>query len=90
VRDRTILLDETNRAHRVLGVVVRSLDWLARCRIAPARTGDPVGLVERDGSTLAGGAAVVRVLSRLPLTAMCALPLTGLARLGLRRRAAAA
>jgi uncharacterized membrane protein YphA (DoxX/SURF4 family) len=70
-RDRVLRIDPASRR---LGTLVRSLDWLARFRVEPARPGAPLELVDRDGTTIRGGPAVAFALSRLPLTAWFALP----------------
>lgn len=77
-RDRTLVIDPGSAAQRAFVRVVRGLDWLARFRIATAPSGTAITaitLIDRDGRPLAGGWAVCRVLSRLPLTAWVCLPL---------------
>lgn len=74
-RDRVLVLDAGSAAQRRFGLLVRSLDWLARFRIEWGPNGGAVSLVDRDGRVAGGGRAVCRVLSRLPLTAWFALPL---------------
>jgi hypothetical protein len=69
-RDRVLRVDPGVPLWRV----VRALDWLARFRLEPAPPGAAVELVDRDGTTIRGGAAVAFALSRLPLTAWFALP----------------
>jgi uncharacterized membrane protein YphA (DoxX/SURF4 family) len=73
-RDRVLRIDPAIPRHRRLGEVVRRLDWLARFRVEPAQPGTRLEVVDRDGTTILGGAAVVLTLSRLPLTAWFALP----------------
>jgi uncharacterized membrane protein YphA (DoxX/SURF4 family) len=73
-RDRVLRIDPAAARQRRLGTLVRRLDWLARFRIEPARPGSPVEVVDRDGTTFRGRAAVAFALSRLPLTAWFALP----------------
>lgn len=78
--------DRTVRVHgrSPLAHAVRAGDWFARFRIEEPRPGDPeVVVVDRNGATVTGRAAVVLVLSRLPSTFLFAAPflLTG------RRRA---
>jgi uncharacterized membrane protein YphA (DoxX/SURF4 family) len=73
-RDRVIRIDPTAARQRRLGAVVRGLDWLARFRVELARAGSPLEVVDRDGTTLRGAAAVAFALSRLPPTAWFALP----------------
>jgi vitamin K-dependent gamma-carboxylase len=68
-RGRVIRIDQPR-----WGAGIRRLDWLARFRIEPARPGARVEVVDRDGTTITGAAAVVFALSRLPLTAWFALP----------------
>jgi uncharacterized membrane protein YphA (DoxX/SURF4 family) len=70
-RDRVLRLDMSDPAQLRLARVVRRLDWLARFRIEP---GSALAVVDRDGTTLRGKAAVALVFSRLPLTAWFALP----------------
>jgi hypothetical protein len=64
-RDRTLVVDP--RWH----TTIQRLDWLARFRIEP---GTRIAVTDRDGTTLHGRAALILVLSRLPLTAWFALP----------------
>jgi HTTM domain len=73
-RDRVLRIDASAPRQRRLGALVRRLDWLARFRVEPAPPGSRLELVDRDGTTLRGGAAVAFALSRLPLTAWFALP----------------
>jgi hypothetical protein len=73
-RDRVLRIDATATRQRRLGALVRRLDWLARFRVEPAARGSRLEVVDRDGTTLHGGAAVAFALSRLPLTAWFALP----------------
>ena len=73
-RDRVLRIDPTADRQQRLGVVVRRLDWLARFRVEPAPPGSRPAVVDRDGTTIYGGAAVAFGLSRLPLTAWFALP----------------
>jgi hypothetical protein len=73
-RDRVLRLDPASARHRRLGAAVRALDWLARFRVEPAEPGQPLEVVDRDGTTRRGGAAAAFALSRLPLTAWFALP----------------
>jgi hypothetical protein len=70
-RDRVIRIDLTAPRQRRFGATVRALDWLARFRVEP---GPGLEVVDRDGTTVRGTAAVALVLSRLPLTAWFALP----------------
>jgi hypothetical protein len=70
-RDRVIRIDPGRR----WGAVITRLDWLARFRIEPPQQpGSPLEVVDRDGTTFHGPAAVAFTLSRLPLTAWFALP----------------
>jgi hypothetical protein len=73
-RDRVLRIDPSSRSQRRLGAVVRALDWLARFRVEPAPAGSPPEVVDRDGTTTRGAAAVTLTFSRLPLTACFALP----------------
>jgi membrane protein implicated in regulation of membrane protease activity len=73
-RDRVLRLDPTADRQRRLGALVRALDWLARFRVEPGPPGSAPEVVDRDGTTIAGGPAVAFALSRLPLTAWFALP----------------
>ena len=83
-RDRVLLLDPGAASQRRFARVVRGLDWLARFRVEWGPSGTPVSLVERDGRVVAGGWALCRVLSRLPVTAWFTLPVLLLP--GARRR----
>ena len=69
-RDRVLRVDP----HAPLARVVRALDWLARFRLEPAPAGSAPEVVDRDGTIVRGGPAVAFVLSRLPVTALFALP----------------
>jgi hypothetical protein len=73
-RDRVLRIDPTAASHRRLHALVRALDWLARFRVEPAPPGSRLEVMDRDGTELRGGPAVVFALSRLPLTAWFALP----------------
>jgi hypothetical protein len=73
-RDRVLRIDPTARGQRRLRAVVRGLDWLARFRVETAPPGSRVEVSDRDGTTIAGPAAVIFTLSRLPLTAWFTLP----------------
>jgi uncharacterized membrane protein YphA (DoxX/SURF4 family) len=73
-RDRALRLDPTAGGHRRLRELVRALDWLARFRVESASPGSRLEFVDRDGTAIRGGPAVVFALSRLPLTAWFALP----------------
>jgi len=73
-RDRVLRIDPTARRHRRLRSLVRGLDWLARFRVEPRPPGSRLEIVDRDGTTSGGTAAVAFALSRLPLTAWFALP----------------
>lgn len=70
-RDRVLRVDLTDPGQRRLANAVRALDWLARFRVEP---GSALAVVDRDGSTIRGKAAIALTLSRLPLTAWFALP----------------
>ena len=70
-RERVVRVDPARRRFVTL---VRRLDWLARFRVEAGSSGSQLEVVDRDGVTLRGGAAVALVLSRLPLTAWFALP----------------
>jgi hypothetical protein len=74
-RDRVLRMDPADADQRRFGALVRRLDWLARFRVETAPPGARLEVVDRDGSTIRGAAAVVFALSRLPLTAWFALPL---------------
>jgi hypothetical protein len=74
-RDRVLRMDPADAGQRRFGALVRRLDWLARFRVETAPPGARLEVVDRDGSTIRGAAAVVFALSRLPLTAWFALPL---------------
>jgi len=73
-RDRVLVLDPDVASQRRLATAVRSLDWLARFRIAWGASGAPVTIVDRDGRVVEGPWAACLVLSRLPLTAWFTLP----------------
>jgi hypothetical protein len=53
--------------------VVQSLDWLGRFHV---RAGERVEVIDRGGAVLTGRTAVLRILSRLPLTAWFAIPVS--------------
>ena len=76
-RDRLIQLDRSRRGARVLGAVVRGLDWLARFRVEdlPPGAACAIVLVDRDGRRHTGGVAARLVLSRLPLAFFPCAPL---------------
>jgi hypothetical protein len=68
-RDRVIRLGRSTRRARTLARVVPALDWLDRFRIEDPQPGDPdVVLVDRDGTTVQGRAAVRGIVERLPVT----------------------
>jgi hypothetical protein len=74
-RDRVLLLGTDTTPRMRLARLIRALDWLARFDIQEQRAGGPaLSLRERDGSQWSGRRALVRVFSRLPLTAFFALP----------------
>jgi Vitamin K-dependent gamma-carboxylase len=73
-RDRVLRIDTTDDWQRRWLAMVRRLDWLARFRVEPAAPGSSLEVVDRDGTVVRGTAAVVLMLSRLPLTAWFALP----------------
>jgi Vitamin K-dependent gamma-carboxylase len=79
-RDRVLRIDPTDGRQRRFGAAVRRLDWLARFRVEHAPLGSRLQVVDRDGTTRCGSAAVALALSRLPLTAWFALPALLLAR----------
>jgi hypothetical protein len=76
VEDRVLVLDSTDVRQRRLGRLVRHLDWLARFVVVDGPPGAPVQVTDRDGTRLSGVPAVALALSRLPVTAWFALPLT--------------
>ena len=78
-RDRVLRID------RRWASVARAFDWLARFHIQPARPGSRLEVVDRDGATVRGTPALALALSRLPLTAWFALPVTLLSRRMTRR-----
>ncbi len=86
-RDRVLRIDVAR--HRRWSAVLRGLDWLARFRVEPAPAGSRLEVVDRDGATLHGAAAVALALSRMPLTAWFALPALLLPDVRRARRAAA-
>ena len=68
-RDRVVRLRTSEAGPRLLALAVRTLDWFGRFRLEEGRPGEPsVVLVDRDGRTITGQAAVRVVLSRLPAT----------------------
>jgi hypothetical protein len=75
-RDRLVLVGRRDLGGRLATVAVRRLDWLARFRLAVVDDGRPLGLVDRDGTRRDGRAAGALLASRLPVTALVALPLT--------------
>ncbi len=75
-RDRLVLIGRRDLGARVTTMAVRRLDWLARFRLSALDDGGPLRVVDRDGSRRVGRAAGVLVASRLPATALLALPLT--------------
>ncbi len=78
-RDRTVLAASVRMCN-----VVRRLDWLHRFEIAEDATtrGDPVLLLDRDGTLRRGRDAQLTLLSRLPLLFPFIAPARGLHRLG--------
>ena len=67
--DRVIRLGRGTRSARTLARVVPALDWLERFTIEDARPGEPdVVLVDRDGTTVDGRAALRGIVERLPVT----------------------
>jgi uncharacterized membrane protein YphA (DoxX/SURF4 family) len=83
-RDRVVRIDPTDARQRLLGRLLRGLDWLARFRVEKAPPGSPLEVVDRDGGRLRGVPAAAFAFSRLPLTAWFALPTLLLP--GVRRR----
>jgi vitamin K-dependent gamma-carboxylase len=73
-RDRVLSIDPTAGRHRRLVALIRGLDWLARFRVEPAPAGSRLEVADRDGTAIRGAPAVAVALSRLPLTALFALP----------------
>ena len=68
-RDRAIRVRGATTATRLLARVLPALDWLGRFAVDEPRPGEPdVTVVDRDGTTLHGRAAVRLILERLPLT----------------------
>jgi len=68
-RDRTIRVRGATRATRVLATALPTLDWLGRFEVEAPRSDEPdVTVVDRDGATLHGPAAIRLVLERLPVT----------------------
>jgi HTTM domain len=88
-RDRVVYLDMTDAGQHRLASAVRALDWLARFHVEPAPPGSALAVVDRDGSTIRGKAAIAFTFSRLPLTAWFALPTLLLPSVRRARRAAA-
>lgn len=75
-RDRVIHIDPASIAHLRFVRVVHALDWLARFRVETGLSGDTLSVIDRDGRGRSGGGAAVFIVSRLPVTAWFALPLT--------------
>lgn len=76
-RERVIRLGGRTRSAWVLARAVPLLDWFDRFTIEPSCPEDPdVVMVDRDGTTLHGRAAVRGIVERLPVT----FPLAPLAR----------
>jgi vitamin K-dependent gamma-carboxylase len=73
-RDRVLRIDAADERQRRWRALVRGLDWLARFRVEPGAPGARLEIVDRDGTVVRGGPALVLMLSRLPLTAWFALP----------------
>jgi len=73
-RDRVLVVDPSAPGQRRLANAVRALDWLARFRIATGPPGIRPRVIDRDGCQRSGMAAVVLVFSRLPVTALFAVP----------------
>ena len=68
-RDRVVRLRRDDPAARALAAALRWLDWFGRFRVEQATPGDEaVTVVDRDGRTLSGRAAMRLVLTRLPVT----------------------
>jgi hypothetical protein len=70
-RDRVLRVDMSDPVQLRLANAVRRLDWLARFRI---EAGPGLAVIDRDGTTIGGKAAIAFTFSRLPLTAWFALP----------------
>lgn len=79
-RDRVLVVAPDQPRQARLVAAVGRLDWLARFRVSPGPPGSPVRVIDRDGTVVDGAPAVALVLSRLPLTAWPAIPITLLAR----------
>lgn len=74
-RDRELRLRLDRRWGRVLCVLVRHLDWLARFRVRETEgEGPTVTLIDRDGRRYEGPRASRYALSRLPVFAFPMLP----------------
>jgi hypothetical protein len=68
-RERVIRLGGRTRSAWVLARAVPLLDWFDRFRIEPSCPEDPdIVMVDRDGTTVHGPAAVRGIVERLPVT----------------------
>ena len=74
-RDRQLLTSGETSGSRLLGWLVRWLDWTGRFELGRAEAGAAaVRLIDRDGRELEGGAAARLALTRLPATFPFAAP----------------
>lgn len=79
-RERTVITARPGPAR-----LVRSLDWLARFAVEAGDDGQPLTLIDRDGTRWTGTEAPRRILLRLPLTFWFAAPAVALDRSGAGR-----
>jgi hypothetical protein len=90
VRDRTVRVGGDAATSRAVMALVRLFDWFGRYRVVRAGTDEPtLTVVDRDGTVLTGNAALVLLLSRLPLTFVVAGPVRIVARRRHSHRSAA-
>ena len=75
-RDRVVYVGGPATVRRSVSALVRAIDWFGRFRVVPAGDGEPrLSVVDRDGTTHTGRAAVALLLSRLPVTFPLGAPL---------------
>jgi hypothetical protein len=78
LRERALLYDEGRPAGRFAMRAIRALDWLARFEVRADReaaAGHPFVVVDRDGSSRTGIAAVARIARAIPLLVPFSVPL---------------
>ncbi len=84
LRERAFLYDPSRGSARAAARLIRALDWLARfeIRAAEAPSEHAVVVVDRDGSSRVGLAAVAAVARAIPLLFPLSMPLLLLSRSG--------